>query len=85
MAGKDHELYALHMSMNGVSADGTILQAIAQIYNCELRIWKVTNEAPEGQLADWQPHLFILRLLVAGHAREGGTLRGVAPVEEQAL
>ena len=49
MAGKDPELYALRMSMDGVSADGTILQAIAQIYNCELRIWKVTNEAPEGQ------------------------------------
>ena len=69
MAGKDPELYALRMSMDGVSADGTILQAIAQIYNCELRIWKVTNEAPEGQPADWQPHLFIIRPLVAGRTR----------------
>ena len=60
-AGNDPKGYALSMSSDAVPADGTIMQALAQVGNCELRIWKAVNDAPEGQPEDMQYCLFIIK------------------------
>ena len=73
-AGVHPKPFALRMSADAVPADGTVMQGIAQVNNCELRIWKATNEAPEGQPEDMQYHLYILKPSVSinGAQKKGG-------------
>ena len=59
--GEDPKPFALRMSADHAPADGTIMQAIAQVLNCEIRIWKATNEALDGQPEVMQYHLYILK------------------------
>ena len=60
-AGDDPRKCANSMMPSGVWADGTILMALAQKLQVELRVWANGNRAKSGEPVEMKHQLYVLR------------------------